>query len=326
MFTSKLPAIVSVCLALAITSCKNEPVNEAVAIVELDLLKGVDSELLGEKAYDYTAKILDFGPRSPQSIGLAKTKQFLIEELKKVGWVAIEQPLVAQTQRGKLNYSNIVARYSPSQSSNPWARSVEGVLAAHVDSKLMDNFIGADDAASSVASILVVAQLLHHDFPDQARKLELVFFDGEEAVGEGIEYMQDGLFGSIHYSKYVQRAVASAVAPYSKPPKFGLVLDMIGHRELSVKIPSDTPAFLKESYDDARKKLGLEAHFDHALIPILDDHYPMNVIARIPTMDLIGDFNSKDWWHKSTDDLSVISKESLSMSLQMTLEILSNQL
>ncbi|MFC4995079.1 M28 family peptidase [Rubritalea tangerina] len=284
------------------------------------------ADSLAQKAYRHTEKILSFGHRQPASPGLRKSKQYVSQQLKKHGWTTVEQSFTAQTPKGPLQYSNLIARYSPSAGHNPWARSCTGVLAAHIDSKILPNFLGADDAASAVGTLIALAEHLDKHHPQVAKEIELVFFDGEEAVGPGISFQKDGLFGSIYYSRAVQSSAAQQVAPYKKLPRFGIVLDMIGHQDLDIKIPSDTPKSLLRDYKAARTKLGFEKHFGFSSGVILDDHYPMNVIANIPTIDLIGDFNKNSWWHTSNDTLDIISKESLSMSIQMTLEILSNQL
>ena len=54
---------------------------------------------------------------------------------------------------------------------------------------------------------------------------------------------------------------------------------------------------------------------------ILDDHVPLND-AGIPTIDIIGDFTRFGWWHTDSDNLRVISKESLGITLKVTRRML----
>ncbi|PQJ30050.1 hypothetical protein BSZ32_17230 [Rubritalea profundi] len=284
------------------------------------------ADRIARKAYSHTETILSFGHRQPESAGLDQSRAYVIAELKKHGWTSVEQKFKKMTPKGEIQFSNVIARYAPNPGQNPWGRSVTGVLAAHIDSKILPNFLGADDAASSVATIVALAEHLHKNHPTAAKQLELVFFDGEEAVGPNMAFQVDGLYGSIHYSRAVQSSVAQAISPYKKAPQFGIVLDMIGHKNLTIKIPSDTPKKLARSYDAARSKLELKNHFGKSSGSFLDDHYPMIVIADIPTIDLIGDFSANKWWHTSADNMDLISKKSLSMSIHMTLEILSNHL
>ena len=327
----------TLCIAsLALSSCKDvtPPAQTPAAKISVDLGNKTDADRIAANAYQHTKQILSFGHRQPASAGLRKSKDYVITELKKHGWNTQEQSLTANTPLGNIKYSNLIARYAPTANNSPWRKSVSGVIGAHIDSKIQPNFLGADDAASCVATLLALAEHLHTKHPSVANQLELVFFDGEESVGINMEghrsfapnSKRDGLFGSYHYSRAVRSSTIDKLHPYRKTPQFGIVLDMIGHENLNIKIPSDTPKNLRRSYTSASKKLGLEKHFSYAQGPILDDHYYMNEIANIPTIDIIGDFSQNKWWHTSADNIDIISEESLSMSIQMTLEILSNQL
>ncbi|MEO1858023.1 MAG: M28 family peptidase, partial [Rubritalea sp.] len=241
--------------------------------VQLQLGGKEVADKIAHKAYSHTETILGFGHRQPESLGLAKSQSYVIAELKKHGWTSVKQKFEKMTPKGEKHFTNVIARYAPSPSQNPWSRSVTGVLAAHIDSKILPNFLGADDAASSVATIVALGEHLHKNHPSAAKQLELVFFDGEEAIGPNMTFQVDGLYGSIHYSRAVQSSVAQAVSPYRKAPQFGIVLDMIGHENLNIKIPSDTPKQLTRSYDAARSKLGLKKHFGKSSGSFLDDHY-----------------------------------------------------
>lgn len=314
--------------ACSLIACKE---NTSIASVTAQstvqqLGSKADADTIAQKAYSYTEKILSFGHRQPESLGLRKTKSFITSKLKKYGWTCVEQKFTAKTPKGEIAYSNLIVRYAPQAGQNPWSRTAKGVLAAHIDSKILPDFLGADDAASCASSILAIAEHLHKNHPSAAKQLELVFFDGEEAVGHRMNFMRDGLYGSIHYSRTVQANAAQKLSPYRKAPEFGILLDMIGHQNLNIKIPGDTPKHLARTYHTIAKKHGTQKHFGQSADSILDDHVPMNVIAKIPTIDLIGDFYENKWWHTSGDNMDLISKESLSMSIHMTLEILSNQL
>lgn len=320
------PLLCAFILSIGLTSCnQSSQAQTPQKTTEFKLASEKDAQLAAANAFSHTEKILSFGHRQPESIGLARSKRYVIDQLQKVGWICIEQKFSARTPKGDLKFSNIVARYAPDGSSTVWSRSPRAVIGAHIDSKILPDFLGADDAASCVATNIALAEHFHTNHPKVAREIELVFFDGEEAVGENMVYGKDGLYGSMHYSRTVQKAIAQNSVPYKKKPNFGIVLDMIGHKNLDIKIPSDTPKSLKKSYDKARKSLNLEKHFSHANGAFLDDHVPMNQIARIPTLDLIGDFTANKWWHTSNDDIHLISKESLTMSIRVTLEIIADQ-
>ena len=197
-------------------------------------------------------------------------------------------------------------------------------MAAHYDSKFLEGFVGADDAASCVAALLEMAEEIPKQDVKLAEKIELVFFDGEEALKKDINPGKDGLYGSLYYSNYLNNDVTSTKTNYKKRPDFGILLDMVGHKNLSIKIPSDTAYPLLVTYLDLVDKYNLADQFGVYPRPIIDDHLFMNDIAKVPTIDLIGEFSppKNKWWHTKNDNFSIISQKSLSTSIQFTLEMI----
>jgi Zn-dependent M28 family amino/carboxypeptidase len=260
------------------------------------------------RAHGHTAAIVGFGPRPPQSAALDAARAYVTGELAKHGWVAEPEVFEALTPRGPMTLTNLVARYKGAAGSTP-----EAILCAHIDSKLTEDseFVGADDAASAVGAIIEIARVLADD-PARAAKVELAFFDGEESLGRSIT-ATDGLYGSIHYAKKWHGTVAK--------PRFGILLDMVGHRNLRIRIPTDTPPHLRDALMEAAKKQGALEHFGVARGTITDDHVPLNQ-AGIPSIDVIGDFSSAPWWHTSADNLELIDPQSLEVSIGTTLEML----
>ena len=277
--------------------------------------------VFGEQAYKHTEAIVDLGPRPIESEAHKKTQAYISRKLEEFGWTVKKQKFETNTPYGPRKFTNIIARKKVEGSK---AQSPDILLAAHYESKKLDNFVGADDAASCVGALLEIAEFLPKVTPTMAARVELVFFDGEEALKRDIVPKQDGLYGSLYYSSYLNKDVTSAKKNYSKRPKFGILLDMIGHKNLSVKIPADTPYKLMKSYFKVVEKHRLADQFGVARGPIIDDHLFMNEIAKVPTIDIIGDFASPSnrWWHTTGDDFSNISKKSLSTSIQLTIELM----
>jgi hypothetical protein len=271
------------------------------------------SPLLGQAAYQQTAAILAHGPRPPGSDGLKAVRTHLKIELEKAGWVTQSQVFERHTPAGRIAFENLRARF-PTQGADPWAAKVQGILCAHLDSKHFDDthFLGADDAASACAAIVEIAGFLAKKNPSHARAMELVFFDGEEALGSHIT-SADGLYGSRYY--------ANQWRARPDKPEFGILLDMIGHQNLSIRLSSDTPPDLQQRVFAAAKTENAESHFGMAAGPITDDHVPLNA-AGIPTVDLIGDFSDSPWWHRPADNLKIISPRSLDISIRVTLRML----
>jgi glutaminyl-peptide cyclotransferase len=270
--------------------------------------------LLGRNALAHTGAILLLGPRPPGSPGLEQTRTLLCSELAKPGWSCREDAFERTTPVGRVRFANLRARFGKDDDPTLWERPVEGLLACHIDSKLIPNtrFLGADDAASAAGAILEIARVLGEDHPKLAKRLELVFFDGEEAFADSITPL-DGLYGSRHYAATHLRG--------DTKPRFAIVLDMIGHRNLSVRIPSDTPEPLRVALFDSARELGFARHFGTAQGPIIDDHVPLQ-LAGVPSIDVIGDFSRDSWWHTPKDNYHLLSAESLDISIRVTLEML----
>ncbi len=268
---------------------------------------------LGEEAAALTGEILAFGPRPPGSPELDQVRNHLRKELENAGWKVTLQEFERGTPVGPVKFSNLRARM-PLDGTDTWTRPVDGLLCAHIDSKLFKDriFLGADDAASACAAVVEIGKHLAANEPEQAARLELVLFDGEEAFAENMTIL-DGLYGSRYYANEIRTS--------ENKPKFGILLDMIGHKNLSIRIPSDSPEELAELMFDIAKKRKVSGHFGTAPGPIMDDHLPLNLIG-IPTLDIIGDFSSKSWWHTPGDSAAIISSESLGISIGVVLEML----
>ena len=268
----------------------------------------------GRAAYSHTRAIVSLGPRPPGSSALRKTREYITSNLERNGWDVVPQPFTKLIPAlGKqVTFTNLIARHGGSSESQ-----IKVLLGAHIDSKFYPDrrFVGADDAASAAGVILEIARQLATT-PQKASCLELIFFDGEEAFGQNIS-PSDGLYGSKFYANHWRRS--------AQKPAAGIILDMVGHRNLAIRYPSDTPRFLEQALLSAARNAGAEDRFTKALNPILDDHVPLND-AGIPTLDFIGDFSRSSWWHTEADNLKLISVESLELSLQITSEILSGLL
>ncbi|MGJ8676917.1 MAG: M28 family peptidase [Akkermansiaceae bacterium] len=275
----------------------------------------------GDRAYAHTEAILACGPRPPESEGLAKAQQYIAEELGKHGWSTMSQSVVRDTPVGKRTFTNLISRYQVDQleSFDDLSQlTTTGILGAHLDSKLIPDipdFLGADDAASACALIIEIAITLAQEHPDLAKKLEIVFFDGEEAFNKDMSLETgDGLYGS--------RAYAIELYKRKPKPQFGIILDMVGHKNLKIAVPADSPKELYDSMLRAAGSHGHEKHFGMAKGGILDDHYYLNK-AGVPTIDIIGaDFFHTHWWHQEGDDIDLISAESLQISYDVSMTML----
>ena len=267
-------------------------------------------------AYHHTEQLLSFGPRPPQSNALKRCRDYIAQVLTPEGWQVATQTFTAATPAGQMTFINVIARHA-GDGEDPWQRPVTGVIGAHLDSKIMPpqmRFVGADDAASAVGAILSLATQLT---PEEASAVELVFFDGEEAIGLDMGPRPDGLFDGL----YGSRAYAQRWANTPEKPDWGYILDMIGHKDLAIRLPSDSPPHLARRLLAAAKAEGAEEVIKMGDSEVLDDHVPLNS-AGIPAIDMIGDFQNSNWWHTDRDKLGLISRESLALSEAVALRFI----
>jgi Zn-dependent M28 family amino/carboxypeptidase len=136
--------------------------------------------------------------------------------------------------------------------------------------------------------------------PSLATKVELVFFDGEEAYENFSE--RDGLYGS----RYFARRIAQDNA--AKQFRGGIVFDMVGDRSLNITLPPNSPPQIARDIFASADALKLRSYFTYFDQNITDDHTPLNAVG-IPTIDII-DFDFL-WWHTADDTIDKISAQSL---------------
>lgn len=304
-----------------------------------DETTAVFDQFSGQNAYDHVAKLVEIGPRIPGTEGHQKAQAYLVSQLEQLGWGVKTANFETKTPDGKVEFFNIRARFSSDKKPAAWDRPVSGILCSHYDTKKFNfEFVGANDGGSSTGALLEIARVLATK-PELASKIELVWFDGEEAFGSSITD-SDGLYGSRIYA-----AEMALVAKESKSslPKWGILLDMIGDSDLKVRVGVNVTApSLPERKEAANAGMSVDHHaitdrrramaddlisaaedtgnrrkFGVSPSYIIDDHVPLNTVAGIPTIDII-DFDF-DYWHTPGDTLDKISAESLEITGKTTL-------
>ena len=251
----------------------------------------------GEKAFAHVQHLVDLGPRPAGSEALEKSRLYIIEQLKSAGWTVARSEFSDQTPRGKMTFVNLIARFGTSEKKE----AAQFLLCSHYDTKTFDTirFVGANDGGSSTGLLIEMARVLALS-PALAEKIELLFFDGEEAFENFTA--TDGLYGSRHFAQELRDSGKA------KSVRGGILFDMIGDKSLDVTLPSDSPAALTRNIFAAADALGQRAYFTYLDRGMTDDHTPLNEIG-IPVIDLI-DFDFPPW-HTAGDTLDKISAESL---------------
>jgi len=251
----------------------------------------------GEKAFAHVQHLVDLGPRPAGSEALEKSRLYIIEQLKSAGWTVARSEFSDQTPRGKMTFVNLIARFGIREKKE----AAQFLLCSHYDTKTFDTirFVGANDGGSSTGLLIEMARVLALS-PALAAKIELLFFDGEEAFENFTA--TDGLYGSRHFAQELRDSGKA------KSVRGGILFDMIGDKSLDVTLPSDSPASLTRNIFAAADALGQRAYFTYLDRGMTDDHTPLNEIG-IPVIDLI-DFDFPPW-HTAGDTVDKISAESL---------------
>jgi glutaminyl-peptide cyclotransferase len=255
----------------------------------------------GRRAFAHVAKQVGFGPRPSGSAAIEKLQEYIQSELASYGCNVDVDSFTADTPVGRLPMKNIVAKI-------PGDKPGIIMLATHYDTKRLENFVGADDGASSTAVMLELARLLcGKRGPYQ---VWITFFDGEEAV-KFIWQDPDNRYGS--------RQMAAKLAMSGNLPKIKAVLlaDMVGSRNLRFRREADSTKALTDLIWSTSARLGYANIFVNESSSTVDDHI-IFLKRGVPAVDVI-DFEIP-YWHTVEDTLDKVSAKSLAITGHVFLE------
>lgn len=261
-----------------------------------------------DRAFSDLTKQVGFGPRVPNMKGHRECLEYFVTTLTPLADSVTRQEFSQRIRGEKLNMTNVIARWD----GKPGSPTGSGVLlAAHWDTRPTADYEqsrdrrrtpipGANDGASGAAVLLELARLFKQAPPSVP--VSLVLFDGED-VGPGVE---DMFLGSIYFADHLP----------ANTPKRGVLIDMIGDRDLSIPQEGNSLNAARDVVDEiyaiAQRK-GLERQFPAQPGPnIEDDHIPLHKKG-LRVADLI-DFNygpGHSWWHTLDDTPDKCSPASL---------------
>lgn len=263
-----------------------------------------------DSAYWYTKKQVDFGARVPGTKPHKACADWLETQLRRFADTAFIQKAKATAHDGKqLPIYNIIGIFRPEASERV-------LLCAHWDTRPVadqdderknEPILGANDGASGVGVLLEIARQLQAQKPTVG--VDIVLFDTEDYGQSDID--DSYCLGSQYWASHLHKAGYKA--------RYGILLDMVG---------APDAMFLKERWSmnyapatvakvwSVAAELGFESYFPNMLSPgaITDDHYYVNKIANIPTIDIIhytpeGGFAK--YWHTHDDNMNAVSKNTL---------------
>jgi glutaminyl-peptide cyclotransferase len=250
-----------------------------------------DLKFDGGRAYQFVLDQVAIGPRPTGSEAGWKTGDYIIEQLKTLGWKVSTQEFVFKGVRGR----NIIGKGG----AGPII-----ILGAHYDTRPAaekdpdptqwgEPILGANDGASGVAVLLELARVLPRD--SLKRQVWLTFFDAEDRGR-----LDDWPF-SVGAMDLARRLTLR--------PEAVVVVDMIGDMDQHIYYEGFSHPELSAEIWDVAERLGYRDHF----IPeikhnIIDDHLPF-VELGIPATDII-DFDYP-YWHTIADTADKVSPDSL---------------
>jgi len=268
----------------------------------------------GEAAFANLLKQCQFGPRNPGSEGHQRTRKYLLDKLSgHTNFIKVQDFVYSdQEQKIELELTNIIASFYPKKTKRL-------LLCAHWDTRPFadrdpdtalqtEPILGANDGASGVAILLEIARVISRKEP--AWGVDIILFDGEDWGPEGD--LDRFCLGSKYFAKNK--------GDYQ--PEFGILLDMVGDKDLTVYKEGYSSRYAKKFVDlvwSRAKNLGLSCLKDSVKYFMYDDHIPL-LSAGIPVIDLI-DFDYP-FWHTTSDTPDKCSPESLQKIGDLLLEIL----
>lgn len=289
---------------------------------EIDRGPGVSEPTLGaipaeykpDRAFGYLTALCDLGPRPSGSAQMNKQQQLLKKFFETQGAAVKMQSFeIRHPETGvPVGMSNLIASWYPS-------RPKRFLFCAHYDTRPFPDrdpenpqgvFVGANDGASGVAALMELA----HQFTVLPADVgvDIVLFDGEEFVFE--QGRDDYFLGSTFFAEKYK------TQPPAIPYQAGVLLDMVGDRELKIYYERNSLKYARSvarGIWDTAEKLGVSAFVSRSRHNIDDDHIPLNKIARIPTVDLIDfdyprpGFGAPKYWHTEQDIPANCSGDSL---------------
>jgi glutaminyl-peptide cyclotransferase len=312
-------------LVIVIASCNNEPKHHKqteTTAAKQEVYKQVSPVFNADSAYYFVQQQVNFGPRVTNSEPHKQCGNWLVKELKKYCDQVIEQKTtVVHFDNTKLNVRNIIGVINPKAENRI-------LLCAHWDSrpfadqdavKKDEPILGANDGASGVGVLMQIAQTMKTN--PSSVGVDIVLFDAED-LGKS-EHENSFCLGSQYWS-------ANPHKPNYKA-SFGILLDMVG-------APGATFAWEEVSIEAAQPilqqvwQLGHQLGYSNYFMfynkgGIIDDHYYVNKIAKIPTIDIIHyDASSPTGfprhWHTHQDNMSAIDKTTLKAVGQTLLELI----
>lgn len=318
-------------IMIFLVSCSQAEKSKPISRFDLIEQNNKGPAFDAESAYNYIQNQVNFGTREPNSDGHRETRAYLIAELRRFAGsnAVFAQDFQVEGYAGEtLQLSNIIAAFNPQSTTRI-------LLAAHWDTRpradedsnpqrVNEPIMGADDGGSGVGVLLELARMMSVNMPPIG--VDILFFDGEDYGTSGD--LDRYFLGARHWSQN------PPVPGYA--PRFSILLDLVG---------AQGAIFPKEGFSrryagplvDAIWSIAAEKGYEDYFVdingpPVADDHMIVNQVAGIPMVDIIHyrtsgqDIQFPDHWHTHSDNMDIISLETLQAVGDVVTEIIYNRI
>ncbi len=322
--------LISILIAIVITACKGGDGSRTSAVKLNAEPDRVEVPVFNQdSAFAFIERQMAFGPRVPNTESHRLTAFWLAETLDRFSdTVFVQRARVRAFDGTILNISNIIAKFDPEKRNRI-------MLCAHWDTRPfadhdpdMANHYkpvpGANDGGSGVGVLLEIARLIAEKRPEVG--IDIILFDAEdygehESVKGRVE--DSWGLGSQHWSRNPHLHDYNA--------RYGILLDMVGaggarfkHEGFSMMY---APNIVREVWATAQR-LGYGNFFvDQQGGFIIDDHYYVNTIRNLPTINIIHQETGTGHgffpqWHTLDDTMEFIDRATLKAVGQTVLTVI----
>ncbi len=280
-----------------------------------------------DSAYAFVKAQVDMGPRVPGSDAHKQCAKWMADKLKSYGATVTTQTFTADYHFGESHESyNVIGSFNPENRKRV-------LLCAHWDTRYIadqdderenEPIDGADDGGSGVAVLLEIARQIQANPIDLG--VDIVLFDAEDqGISGGDETTTNTwCIGSQYWSKNPHTRGYRA--------RYGILLDMVGSKNARFTKEGTSMHFAPNYMNKVWKlaaQMGYAGYFqDVESDPLIDDHWFINDIAKIPTIDIINRPQNNRfgrYWHTHDDNIDVISKKTLGVVGNTVLAVIYNE-
>ncbi|MDD4848127.1 MAG: M28 family peptidase [Bacteroidales bacterium] len=285
-----------------------------------------------DSAFQFVKNQTDFGPRVPNTAASLQCVQYLIATLQKYCDTVYVQPFQSRAFDGSIiNGKNIIGAFNPEKTKRVF-------LASHWDSRPFADYDsnpenhqkaidGANDGASGVGVLLEIARVIQKQRPNVG--IDIVLFDAED-YGPTHDMQKQN---SENYWGLGSQYWAANPHLFGYKAAYGILLDMVGDKNARFYKERLSQYFapqIVEKVWNTAAKMGYSNYFiDADGGYITDDHYFVNEIAKIPTIDIIhydaspeSNHNFVYYWHTMEDNIEKIDPTTLNVVGNVVLQVI----